>query len=119
VVADLVDAPGYKNAGYANMSTYDNIVHGQVRQAGNYAFVRIYQSGHEVPFYQPLAARALFNRVISGLDIETGTKKVGPGLRTSGPKQSTYREGIRTVQFKVIPVQATYNTTTGEPNPPY
>ena len=93
-------------------------MHGQVKQAGKYAFVRIYESGHEVPFYQPLVSRALFNRVIGGFDIETGCTQVSAGYKTVGPKASTYREGNSTIQFKVLPVSATYNTTTGAPNPP-
>lgn len=30
------------------MSTIDDVVHGQVKQAGKFSFVRIYESGHEV-----------------------------------------------------------------------
>lgn len=121
-VTELIDAPGYKSAGFANISTSDNVVHGVVKQADNFAFLRIYEAGHEVPFYQPLVALTFFNRTIHGLDIETGTKKVvgdgcGKGYLTKGPKQSLYREGISTVQFEVVPTNATYNTTTNKPNP--
>lgn len=35
-------------AGYVNLTTVDGIVHGQVKQAGNFSFTRIYESGHEV-----------------------------------------------------------------------
>jgi carboxypeptidase C (cathepsin A) len=51
VVADNLDPPGYQEAGFTNISSSDGVVHGQVRQAGKFAFVRIYESGHEVPFY--------------------------------------------------------------------
>lgn len=44
-VADLIAAPGYKDAGFVNISTSDKIVHGQVRQSGLFSFVRIYESG--------------------------------------------------------------------------
>jgi carboxypeptidase C (cathepsin A) len=50
---------------YTNLSTSDNVVHGQVNQAGNFSIVRIYESGHEVPFYQPLASLEIFGRAIN------------------------------------------------------
>ena len=42
----------------------------------NYAFVRIFESGHEVPFYQPAGSLAMLERVIKGLDIATGMQQV-------------------------------------------
>lgn len=71
------------------------------------------------PFYQPLAAYELFTRVLAGTDMATGTIPVtmGGGYSTNGTATSTYREGISTVQFQVINVTDTYNTTTNEPNP--
>jgi hypothetical protein len=81
--------------------------------------VRIYESGHEVPFYQPLAALTIFERAINGKDIATGKVDVPQrGYVTVGPAQSTYREGNSTIQFSVIPDTEIYNTTTNEPNPP-
>jgi hypothetical protein len=88
-----------------------------VKQASNFAFVRIYESGHEVPFYQPAAALAIFERAIKGLDIATGTRKVRAGYKTRGPKTSTYREGNSTIQFDVVPTDTLYNTTTNQPDP--
>jgi carboxypeptidase D len=115
-----IDAPGYSSAGYTNISTSDDIVHGQVKQAANFAFARIYEAGHEVPFYQPLLALEMLNRAIQGYDIATGTTKVAKGssYKTSGPAKSTYYEGNSTVQYTVLPADATYNTTTNAPNPP-
>ena len=109
------------SAGYTNISTSDGIVHGQVKQNENFAFARIYYSGHEVPFYQPLAALELFERTINGVDIETGKTAVGAGsgYKTTGTAESTFREGNGTVLHHVVPTNATYNTTTGAPNPPY
>lgn len=115
-----INAPGYSSAGYTDIQTSDGIVHGQVKQAANFAFARIYEAGHEVPFYQPVLALEMFERGIQGLDIATGTTKVAKGssYKTSGPAKSTYREGNSTVQFKVLPTDSTYNTTTNAPNPP-
>lgn len=94
-------------------------MHGQVKQSRNFAFARIYESGHEVPFYQPLASLEIFERVLAGKDIATGKTEVLGGLPyvTVGTAKSTYREGNATVQFEVVPTDATYNTTTNMPNP--
>jgi carboxypeptidase C (cathepsin A) len=118
-VVDDIDAPGYHSAGFVNISTSDSVVHGQVRQSDNVAFVRIYESGHEVPFYQPLVALEMFERVINGQDVATGKQRIekGCGYKTVGPMKSTFREGNATVQFEVTPESAIYNTTTNEPNP--
>jgi carboxypeptidase C (cathepsin A) len=118
IVADI-DAPGFHSAGFVNISTSDSLVHGQVKQSDNVAFVRIYESGHEVPFYQPLVALEMFERVINGQDVATGKQRVekGCGYKTVGPMKSTFREGNATVQFENVPEDAIYNTTTHEPNP--
>ena len=120
VVADNINAQGFSSAGYEDISTSDGVMHGAVKQSANFAFARIYEAGHEVPFYQPLAALEMFERAINGMDIATGKTKVSKGCayKTSGPAKSTYREGMATVQHKVLPDDATYNTTTNMPNPP-
>lgn len=94
-------------------------MHGQVKQSANFAFLRIYESGHEVPFYQPVVALDMFERMMKGLDIATGTVEAAPGggYVTNGTARSTYREGNGTIQYEVVPVNATYNTSTNEPNP--
>ena len=43
VVSNEVEAPGFKDAGYVNLTTSDGITHGQVRQSSSFSFVRIYQ----------------------------------------------------------------------------
>jgi hypothetical protein len=45
VVAQEIGASGFDLAGYTNLTTSDGIVHGQVKQAGSFSFVRIYESG--------------------------------------------------------------------------
>ncbi|TKY89599.1 hypothetical protein EX895_001384 [Sporisorium graminicola] len=118
VVAEQVQHKGFDQAGYEDLKTSDGIAHGQVKQSGQFSFVRIYESGHEVPFYQPLAALEMFERVLNATDLATGREKIAPGssYKTSGPAKSTYREGNATVQFEVLPPDATYNTTTNAPN---
>ena len=119
-IVEAIDAPGMTSAGYENISTSDDITHGVVKQSANFAFARIYEAGHEVPFYQPVVALEMFERAINGLDIATGKTQVAKGssYMTTGPAKSTYHNGFSTVQTKVIPVGTTYNTTTNEPNPP-
>lgn len=119
VIAEQVKHKGYDQAGYENLTTSDGVMHGQVKQSGQFSFVRIYESGHEVPFYQPLAALEMFERVLNSTDLATGKEKVlkDSNYRTSGPAKSTYREGNATVQFEVLPPDATYNHTTNAPNP--
>jgi carboxypeptidase C (cathepsin A) len=102
VIAKNVGATGFDDAGFANISTSDDKVHGQVKQAGTFAFVRIYESGHEVPFYQPLIALEMFERVVKGLDIETGKVNITASYRTEGTATSEFREGNSTVQLAVV-----------------
>ena len=101
VVDNLLHAPGFSDAGYANISTSDEKVNGVVKQADNFALLRIYYAGHQSPYYQPLLALEMFNRTIRGLDVETGEKRVcvGGGYRSEGPGRSDFREGNETVVF--------------------
>ncbi|KAI3480063.1 hypothetical protein L1887_57839 [Cichorium endivia] len=117
-VAERVQHKGFDQAGYADLKTSDGVAHGQVKQSGQFSFVRIYESGHEVPFYQPLASLEMFERILNGTDLATGTRKVSKGssYKTNGPAKSTFREGNATVQFEVLPADATYNHTTNAPN---
>ncbi|KAF2493300.1 carboxypeptidase S1 [Lophium mytilinum] len=117
VVAEEICAPGYSSAGFVNLTTPDDIVHGQVRQSGLFSFVRIFESGHEVPFYQPLAALTIFERAMAQKDIATGEHKVTPKYKTVGTPTSSYREGNGTIQLEELPSNATYNTALNGPDP--
>ena len=117
----LSNIPAYTSntVGYTNISSSDNKVHGQVKSAGHFSFVRIYESGHEVPFYQPLVSLEMLNRTIMGYDIATGTTKVTASYGTKGSVNSTFVNGNGTVLYSIVPENATYNYTTDMPNPPY
>ncbi|KAI9845324.1 MAG: hypothetical protein M1837_004946 [Sclerophora amabilis] len=117
VVSQAVNAPGFSTAGYADISTSDHVVHGQVKQSGGFSFARIYDSGHEVPFYQPLVSLSMFERAITGMDIATGQTNVTNEYQTKGPATSTYREGNSTIQSIVLDPETTYNTISNEPDP--
>ena len=101
-VYDSISVPGYSAPGYVDISTSDSIVHGQAKQSGFFTFARIYESGHEVPYYQPLTALALFERAINGYDIATGEQSVDREYVTVGSAKSTYREGNSTVNLFVV-----------------
>lgn len=100
-VYNSISVPGYPTPGYVDISTADLIVHGQAKQSGIFTFARIYDSGHEVPYYQPLTALAIFKRAINGYDIATGQTQVSRYYITAGPTESTYREGNSTVLFEL------------------
>ena len=116
--AKLINATGYTEAGFVNISTSDGEVHGQVRQSGLFSFLRIYESGHEVPFYQPLAALEIFKRVLNHSDIATGQTSVKDeeGYKTVGTPTSDYREGNKTIQLELTPSNATYNVELDAPD---
>jgi carboxypeptidase C (cathepsin A) len=120
-VAAQVNPRRWDKAGYVDLSTSDGIVHAQVKQAGKFSFTRVFEAGHEVPFYQPLAALEMFDRVINGLDVATGTRKIGNKscYVTKGTAKSEYREGNATVQFEVLPPNSTYDPSVNGPGAPW
>ena len=79
-------------AGYENITLDDNSVAGQVRQHGNFSFSRVYQAGHLVPAYQPHAAFSIFERIVNGKAISSGSDIVVQGddiYSTEGPQNTT------------------------------
>lgn len=48
---DYTHSKEFRAAGYEAMMV-DGTEYGEVRQYGNFSFARIYESGHEVPYYQ-------------------------------------------------------------------
>jgi hypothetical protein len=84
----------FHSAGYAPIQVNDSYIGGLVRQYGNLSFSRVYESGHEIPAYQPETAYRIFNRALSNLDIATGTKPTysfeGEAYNSEG-EDSTWR----------------------------
>lgn len=70
----------------------DGTEYGEVRQYGNFSFMRIYESGHEVPYYQPVAALEIFKRVLGNLILSDGSKPVTPDYGTGGEASATHTE---------------------------
>lgn len=89
--ANHSDAERFRNAGYAPF-VVDGTEFGETRQVGNFSFTRVYEAGHEVPFYQPAAALQLFNRTLLGVDIPEGVVPAGKGFETKGKPVATHTE---------------------------
>ncbi|KAF2852517.1 alpha/beta-hydrolase [Plenodomus tracheiphilus IPT5] len=89
LAVDYTHSTAFRAAGYAPM-VVDGTEYGEVRQFGNFSFARIYESGHEVPYYQPVAALAYFNRTLSHYDIAMGDVLVSEKLSTSGEPNATH-----------------------------
>lgn len=81
----------FRAAGYQPMIV-NGAEYGQVRQYGNFSFTRVYEAGHEVPFYQPEASLALFRRVLGDVDLATGEVILTDTYVSNGTANSTHTE---------------------------
>ena len=81
----------FRASGYAPF-LLDGTEYGEVRQYGTFSFSRIYEAGHEVPFYQPAASLALFARVLGNLDVATGLEALSGTYETNGTAIATHLE---------------------------
>lgn len=88
--------------------------YGSVREYGNFSFLRIYEAGHEVPYYQPLASLEYFRRVLGNKDIATGQVELTPTYGTTGSKNSTHTE-----PFVPLPSSTGANNGTNSNRPHY
>ncbi|KAE9380409.1 putative carboxypeptidase S1 [Stipitochalara longipes BDJ] len=81
---------GFKESGYANITTNFTYVGGVVRQFGNLSFSRVFDAAHGVPYYQPETAFQIFNRAMKHTDIPTGSAPLSPwgDYSTYGPDSS-------------------------------
>jgi carboxypeptidase C (cathepsin A) len=89
LAAQYTHTEEFNAAGYVPM-VVDGVQYGETREYGNFSFTRVYEAGHEVPYYQPIASLQLFNRTIFGWDTATGTKKVTADLSTDGTAETTH-----------------------------
>jgi carboxypeptidase C (cathepsin A) len=83
------NAKEFQAAGYVPF-VVDGTEYGEVRQYGNFSFLRVYESGHEVPYYQPVAALEVFRRVLGNLILSDGSKPVTPDYETNGLAHATH-----------------------------
>ncbi|KAK5115280.1 hypothetical protein LTR62_001480 [Meristemomyces frigidus] len=70
----------------------DGVEYGEVRQYGNFSFLRVYESGHEVPFYQPKASLEMFRRVLGNLVLADGSEAVTKNYSSPGIASATHTE---------------------------
>ncbi|KAL2072604.1 hypothetical protein VTL71DRAFT_11947 [Oculimacula yallundae] len=94
-------------AGYAPFMV-DGTEYGEVRQRGNFSFTRVYEAGHEVPYYQPIASLELFRRTLLGLDIAGGNLRITGNYSTTGTANST-----RTESFVALPSTSSSSMMSG------
>jgi carboxypeptidase C (cathepsin A) len=59
LAVDYTHKKEFGNAGYAPM-VVDGTEYGEVRQYGNFSFARIYEAGHEIPYYQRMSPYQTF-----------------------------------------------------------
>lgn len=82
-------AEEFRASGYEPF-VVDGVEYGTGRQHGNFSFTRVYDAGHEIPYYQPKAALELFRRVINDLVIADGSEKVTACYDSEGPANATH-----------------------------
>lgn len=92
----------FNAAGYVPF-VVDGVEYGETKQYGNFSFTRIYEAGHEVPFYQPVAALALFNRSINHFNIADGTEMVTLTYSTNGTANATHTESFVPLPTTMMP----------------
>ena len=66
--------------------------YGETREYGLFSFTRMYEAGHTVSFYQPLASLELFRRHLGNLVIADGSEAVYPDSGTKGKASATHTE---------------------------
>ncbi|CAG8081894.1 unnamed protein product [Penicillium olsonii] len=81
----------FREAGYAPFLV-DGIEYGETREYGNFSFTRVYEAGHEVPYYQPEASLQLFNRTLFGWELPEGQKKLKVDFGSEGPSEATHTQ---------------------------
>jgi carboxypeptidase D len=103
-------AENFRAAGYTPLLV-DGVEYGETREYGNFSFTRVYEAGHEVPYYQPIAALQLFNRTVFGCDIAKGETKIWPEYKTNGTATATHTESY--VPLPTIPANASVGVLQG------
>ncbi|KZF19851.1 putative carboxypeptidase S1 [Xylona heveae TC161] len=91
LAVNYTHAEEFRAAGYEPF-TVDDTEYGEVRQYGNFSFLRVYEAGHEVPYYQPIGSLEFFKRVILNLDIASGDVPLYGNYSSSGTANATHTE---------------------------
>jgi hypothetical protein len=103
-------------AGYVPFKV-DGTEYGEVRQYGNFSFLRVYEAGHEVPYYQPEASLEMFRRVMLGLDLADGDLKLSSNYSSIGGANATHTEPFVALPSTTSSAAASSSSaaTTGSP----
>lgn len=91
LAANYTHAEQFRAAGYTPFLV-NGTEYGETRQYGNFSFTRIYESGHEVPYYQPEASLELFRRVLNQVVVADGSQPVTGDYSTNGTAKATHTE---------------------------
>lgn len=91
LAVNYTNSAQFRAAGYAPFMV-DGREYGAVRQYGNFSFLRMYEAGHEMPYYQPLASLELFRRMLLNLDIAEGKGVNAADYSTFGNANATHTE---------------------------
>jgi len=102
LAANYTHADAFRAAGYAPF-VVDGEEFGEVRQAGNFSFMRVYEAGHEVPYYQPKASLEFFRRTLKGKDLATGKIDITGDYVSNGEAHATHTES-----FVPLPTSTAY-----------
>ncbi|KAK5164759.1 uncharacterized protein LTR77_009422 [Saxophila tyrrhenica] len=86
-------AKEFRQAGYEPFMV-DGTQYGEVKEYGKFSFMRIYEAGHEVPYYQPKASLEAFRRVLGNLALADGSEAVTPTYQTNGTAETTHTESF-------------------------
>ena len=85
-------AAEFQASGYVPFTAGNGTEYGEGRQYEKFSFLRIYESGHEVPYYQPEASLAFFKRVLGNLVLSDGSEPLTDGYVTTGQANATHTE---------------------------
>ncbi|KAK7408450.1 hypothetical protein QQX98_009377 [Neonectria punicea] len=90
LAADWSGAGEFHDAGYTNL-VVEGKAYGETRQYGKLSFTRVWNAGHEIPYFQPEASFQIFNRTTNRFDIATGKVRITADSthKTNGTAKTT------------------------------
>ncbi|KAL8746954.1 MAG: hypothetical protein Q9184_007675 [Pyrenodesmia sp. 2 TL-2023] len=110
LAVNYTDSTKFRAAGYTPFLV-NGQEYGEVREYGNFSFLRIYEAGHEVPYYQPEASLEYFRRILGGKDIALGTTEITGTYGTSGNANATHTEPFVPLTTTMAEASASANGT--------
>jgi carboxypeptidase C (cathepsin A) len=105
LAVNYTHADNFRAAGYVPFMV-DGTEYGETREYGNFSFTRIYEAGHEIPYYQPEASLEIFKRVLDHVVIADGSMVVTGNYSTNGTAKATHTEA-----FVPLPATSTPSAT--------